>query len=174
MCERQTNVDVIATRLEAEAGPQDVVIVNPWFIGVTLSRYYGGRSRVMTIPPIADHTISRYDLLKQQMLESDATAPVRQAIDDALKTGHRVWVVGGLLVPPPGVTIPSSLPPPPLPDTGWNSMPYELLWSKQVGSWLHSRSSACRNVDPGVRGGQLEDVHLIVCDGWRNIAMAEK
>jgi uncharacterized membrane protein len=172
MHERQTNLDVIAARLEAEAGPRDLVVVNPWFLGVTLSRYYGGPSPVMTIPPIADRTISRYDLLRQQMLAADATAPLRQAIDGALSTGHRVWIVGGFLVLPGDGSIPATLPPPPLPETGWNSMPYELLWSKQVAVWLHTRANACHTLDPGVRGGRLEDAHLIVCSGWRHAAMA--
>jgi hypothetical protein len=167
---RQTNVDVIADRLEVETSPSDLVLVNPWFLGVTMTRYYGGPSRVMTIPPIADRTISRYDLLKEQMLQPDATAPLRHAIDGALSSGHRVWLVGGFLEPPPEVRLPDSLPPPPLPVTEWNSTPYELLWSKKVALWLNSRSTGCRNVDPGVPGGALENAHLIVCQGWRRSA----
>ena len=167
MHERQTNVDVIAGRLHAEAGPQDLILVNPWYLGVTLSRYYRGKSQVMTIPPIGDRTISRYDLLKEQMLTADATAPVRQAIDRALSSGGRVWLVGGLLAPPPGVDIPASLPPPPLPDTEWNSMPYELLWSKQVAFWLGKRVNTCSPIDLGVPGGRLENAFLVVCAGWR-------
>jgi hypothetical protein len=170
MHERQTNVDVIATRLAAETSPRDLVLVNPWFMAVTLSHYYGGPSQVMTVPPIADRTISRYDLLKQQMLAPDATAPLRHAIDGALSTGHRVWLVGGFLEPPAGAAVPASLPPPPLPETGWNSVPYELVWSKQVASWLHVRASGCRNLDPGAAGGKFENAHLIVCSGWRYAA----
>ena len=174
MHDRQTNLDVIADRLEAESGPRDLVVVNPWFLGVTMSRYYGGQSQVMTIPPIADRTISRYDLLKQQMLQPDATAPLRQAIDGALSTGHRVWLVGGYLQPPPEIGVPESLPPPPLPNTGWNSMPYELVWSKQVAAWLHLRARGCRAVDPGARGSLLENAHLIVCEGWRQSGPADQ
>ena len=94
----------------------------------------------------------------------------RQAIDAALSTGHRVWLVGGFLLPPRDVFVPDSLPAPPLPETGWNSMPYELLWSKQVGGWLNARGTGCRNVDPGVQGGRLENAHLLVCEGWRKTA----
>ena len=167
MQQRQTNLDVIASRLEAEAGASDLVLVSPWFFGVTLSRYYHGPATVMTIPPVADRTISRYDLLKQQMLSADAMKPLRLAIDRTLSTGHRVWIAGGLLTPPPGTPIPDSLPPPPLPDTEWNSLPYELVWSHQIGQWLLARAQNCHGIDPGVPGHPLESASLIACSGWR-------
>jgi hypothetical protein len=46
-------------------------------------------------------------------------------------------------------------------------MAYELVWSKQVGVWLVQRSKHCQAIDLGVKGGHLENAHLIVCSGWR-------
>src|SRR6266404_3305014 len=39
---RQTNVDLIAARFSSEVAPNDYVIVNPFFYGVTFKRYYKG------------------------------------------------------------------------------------------------------------------------------------
>jgi hypothetical protein len=167
MQQRQTNVDAIAARLEVEAGARDLVLVVPWYFGVPLARYYQGPATVMTIPPIADRTISRYDLLKQQMLTADPTKPLRSAIDRTLSAGQRVWIVGGLLRTNPGVVVPDSLPPPPLPDSEWNSLPYELVWSQQVARWLLARARNCQTVDPGVTGHRLEHSGLVQCSGWR-------
>jgi hypothetical protein len=169
MHERQTNLDAIAARLDAEAGPGDVVLTCPWYMGVTLSRYYSGPATTMTVPPVGDHTIARYDLLKQQMLAADAMQPLRAAIDRALSSGHRVWIVGGFIRPPNGVGVPASLPPPPLPVSGWNSVPYEVMWSGQLAAQLRSRAAACSTIDLGAAGGRLEDASLIVCSGWKGI-----
>jgi hypothetical protein len=164
---RPTNIDAIAARLEAEAGARDLVLAVPWYFGVSLARYYQGPATVMTIPPIADRTISRYDLLKQQMLTADPTKPLRSAIDRTLSAGHRVWIVGALLRANPGVVVPDSLPAPPLPDTEWNSVPYEVVWSQQVGRWLLGRAQNCQTVDPGVTGHPLEHAGLVQCSGWK-------
>jgi hypothetical protein len=160
-----TNVDLIASRLAAEAVPGDLVLANPWYLGVTLTRYYRGGAEIATIPPISDHTISRYDLLKQQMLQPDAVSSLRVRVEQVLASGHRVWMVGDIEALPPGTPLPP-LPPPPLPERGWNSVPYETLWMFQVGALLQDRAVHNRPIDIG-SGGPLEDAQLHVFEGWR-------
>jgi hypothetical protein len=167
MREPLTNVDVIAARLDKEARGGDLILTHPWFLGVTLSRYYRGPAEVVTIPPIEDRTVSRYDLLKRQMTRLHVVQPVIAAIDRALSSGHRVWLVGDYELPPDGIPdVALRLPPPPLPDSGWNSAPYETLWAFQVGG--HLRKHAVYDVVVRVRrGGRLEDVALRRFSGRR-------
>jgi hypothetical protein len=164
---RQTNIDVLASYLNGAVRPGDMVVTNPWFLGVTLSRYYSGPAAISTVPPIADQRVSRYDLLKAQMLRPDPMAPVLGRIESVLKGGHRVWLVGNYEPPPAGLT-PADLrlPPPPLPERGWASAPYELLWSFQLGGFLRDHAVSMETVPPGVSGGPLEHATLHTFAGW--------
>lgn len=42
---RMTNVDRIAQHLAGHAGPRDLILVNPWFYGISFHRYYQGEAR---------------------------------------------------------------------------------------------------------------------------------
>src|SRR5438128_5459168 len=64
---RQTNMDLIAARLSSEVAASDYVIVHPWHCGTTFKRYYKGDATWTTLPPLEDHTVHRYDLLKVKM-----------------------------------------------------------------------------------------------------------
>src|SRR5262249_42289903 len=68
LLERQTNIDVIAQELNRTAAPQDLVIVNPWQLGIPFSRQYHGRATWVTVPKIEDHRFHRYDLIKVKMM----------------------------------------------------------------------------------------------------------
>lgn len=50
-CGRMTNLDFVAQRLNREAGKEDLVLVHPWFCGVTFNRYYTGSAEWLTLPP---------------------------------------------------------------------------------------------------------------------------
>ena len=41
---RMTNLDLVAARLQAEAGPEDLIVIHKWFCGVTFNRYYHGQA----------------------------------------------------------------------------------------------------------------------------------
>src|SRR4051794_30165090 len=73
---RQTNVDLAANRLNQMAEAGDTILVNPWYIGVSFNRYYHGAASWNTVPPISDHLVHRYDLLKEQMEASDPIDPL--------------------------------------------------------------------------------------------------
>ncbi len=60
---RQTNVDLIAAELRS-VGEQDLILVYPWYCGATFSRYYAGRARWTTLPPLEDQRLQRLDLLE--------------------------------------------------------------------------------------------------------------
>ncbi len=50
--------------------------------------------------------------------------PLIEQAEAALRAGHRVWLVGMMAIPVPGVPPPPDLPPPPLPYSGWSDRPY--------------------------------------------------
>jgi hypothetical protein len=161
--ERQTNVDAIALHLEEHAESGDLVVVNPWVFAISFARYYHGSAPLTTLPPLADHRIHRYDLVKQAMQTADPIAPLRAQVQEVLEGGGRVFVVGGLHAPAPGKA-PPRLAPPPLPGTGWSSEPCEAAWSMEIGALLRRHATSISDVDtPHAR----EYAYLRVFQGWR-------
>src|SRR6185295_15582270 len=56
--EPQTNIDAVASAINTQATSGDVVIVNPWYLMTSLSRYYTAGATIVTVPPI-DHLTDR-------------------------------------------------------------------------------------------------------------------
>ena len=165
---RQTNVDLIAQYVHTAAQPGDLILVNPWYVGITFNRYYRGPVRWMTLPPMEDLTVHRYDLLKLRMTSAEPLAPLYGAIQGALESRHRVWLVGGLLFPPAGY-VPPVLPPAPGLPTGWSDGPYTIGWALQTGHFVQTHAERLAvvkiPVDRPVNG--LENMGLLVVEGWR-------
>jgi hypothetical protein len=165
-----TNVDVWAVELKTEASPEDFVMVTPWFDGITFAHYYEGAAPWTTLPPIADHLTHRYDLLRAQMLTTNAIQTVLEKITRTRRDGQRVW----LLCPAKymnllkqGVPRPEDLPPPPLPGSGWSPDPYEAMWTSQAVFLLVSHGQQIHQVDGGAGASHVgEDLDLLVTDGW--------
>jgi len=91
---RQTNVDLIAARLSSEVGPNDYVIVYPFYCGVTFERYFKATESWTTLPPLEDYTLQRWDLFEAKMQTKYPIAPVFDRIVPTLQSGNRVWFVG--------------------------------------------------------------------------------
>lgn len=168
---RMTNVDLVAERIAAEAVPGDLVVVAPWYYGVSYLRYGGGSTPWMTVPDLADHRIHRYDLVKERMAQAEPLADVLGAVERTLRSGNRVWVVGEIEIPPPGTPVPV-LPPAPAAGSGWREQPYLQAWSLQLGAFLRDHATAGGRArlpsppfnDP-VNG--YERLELLVFSGWR-------
>lgn len=163
---RQTNMDLVARELEREAGPQDLVLVYSWYFGVSFQRYYHGATPWTTVPPLADVAIHRFDLVKEQMKLPEPMRPIEQRVAATLGAGHRVWVVGFVSFPPPGMT-PRKLPPPPLPQSGWNAGPYLAEWETETGTLLRTYGAQGEEVRVPASGpvSRYEDVALYRIDG---------
>ncbi|MCX6893920.1 MAG: hypothetical protein NTZ16_00075 [Verrucomicrobia bacterium] len=137
---RLTNVDVLAQRLAAVAAPGDYVVVTPWYCGIGFERYFKSTAPWTTLPPLADHSGHRYDLIHEQMKNPDAIAPVLEKISATLRAGKRVWVVGWMEIPAPSAKPPTPLPPPPLKYSGWSDMPYAITWAGQTAHFLRQHA----------------------------------
>jgi hypothetical protein len=164
---RQTNVDLIAARLAKEAAPDDYIIVNPWYCGVTFQRYYQGRTPWTTLPPLDDHGLHRYDLLKIKMQMENPIQPVLDKVASTLQSGNRVWIVGrGIRLygsPPP------NLRPAPNNPWGWLDEPYSRIWGVQVGHLITTHAGQGAVVmRPSTNGvNSLENLPVVLITGWR-------
>ncbi|HYH47463.1 MAG TPA: hypothetical protein VEG34_17415 [Thermoanaerobaculia bacterium] len=168
---RMSNVDLVASRLEANAAEGDLVLVNPWFYGVSFQRYYQGRARWMTVPSLPDHRMHRYDLLKARMAAAHPLADVLNAVRHTLRSGKSVWLVGSYTAPPEG-ELPPMLGPAPVGSLwGWRDAPYVASWGLQIGDVLKRRARHQRVVEVPLDGpvNGHEILGLRKLRGWRRL-----
>jgi hypothetical protein len=168
--ERQTTVDVTAQTVTARADGKDLVVVVPWQIGITFSRYYHGVSRWMTIPNVEDHRVHRYDLCKVKMTSEHPIDDLREAIQSTLSSGNRVWFVGGLNLPHPEEG-PMILPPAPASRFKWDCRAYTAAWWQQLSVFAVLHATKINSVPlpelGSVRVNELEQTSLSVAEGWQ-------
>lgn len=172
---RQTNVDVIAQRLGSVARNDDLILINSWNYGIPFQRYYKGEATVSTIPPIADLRFHRCDLAKRQMMSPAPLAPLLQEMEKTLRSGHTVWIVGSLQLPPQGQ---EPLTPPPGYDgaNGWEGGDFYRAWSEQVASVLsrHMESFELVRLPLPQQISAYEHLPLAAIRGWRGDSLAAK
>lgn len=166
---RMTNVDTTAQILQTQAEPRDLVIVNPWFVGISFGRYYHGPAPWLTLPDLADHRMHRYDLLMERMRSDAPIADVLDAARRTLASGGRVWVAGSFQAPPAGQAPPRLGPAPEGSPWGWQDVPYSVSWSMQLGAFLRDHAARGGEVEVPAPGpvSDFERVRLHVFEGWR-------
>lgn len=166
---RQTNMDRVAEALERTSRPGDLIVVNPWYFGVSFQRYYHGPAPWTTLPPIEpDIKLHRNDALKRLMAQPRPIRPVLERIADTLKAGSRVFIVGGVsLARQP----PELLPPAPSGPWGWYSGPYIHAWGLEASYFLQSYAANIDMEGPRAKGliNPHEDVRLDVAWGWNAV-----
>jgi hypothetical protein len=166
---RQSNIDLVAAALKAQAQPHDMIVVSPWYYGVSLQRYLGTNGW-MTLPPMDEIRIHRYDLMKQQMEAEAPIAPLLAGITQTLRSGHTLWVLGTFQLPPQGQPQPI-LPPY---KGGGMDMPdarYFYSWMFQVSQLVQDHATRGERAPIPVPGNlpinPLEDVSVLRFAGWR-------
>ncbi len=166
--ERKTNIDLIAAKLGSIAEKDDLIVVFPFYCGVTFDRYYKGSTRWVTLPDMDDHAYHRYDLFKDRMMQNEPIRPVVEGMLRTLKEGNRVWLVGGLAFPRQGGT-PGTIAPAPHSPYGWSEDAYQRTWSRQAGYALRMHGETLRQVRVPTDGevNKFENVPLLVVQGWR-------
>jgi len=168
---RFTNVDTWAAELKSNAAPGDYVVIIPWFCGITFNHYFHGATAWTTLPPLADYATHRYDLVKLQIQNPNAIQPVLDHIVTTLQQGHRVWILAGLGwmdVPDPGTAAPATLPPAPLPLSGWSETPYTMVWTSQVAHLVGDHAAQFARVKNPTAGIQIiENTELFLAAGWK-------
>jgi hypothetical protein len=166
---RMTNLDLVAARLNREAGNDDLILMHPWFCGPAFGRYYKSNAPWLTLPPLADHRLQRLDLFKEQMQQDAPIQPVLEKLETALRNGHVVWLVG---------SYPFSNPPrmPPIwprageGPGGWNEAPYMTIYGMQVAYFLqaHALESKAVKLDSTQAVNPFENFPVTAVTGWRS------
>jgi hypothetical protein len=165
--QRQSNVDLAAQKLEEFGQSHELIVVNPWYYGVSFNWYYHGATPWVTCPMMSDHTVHRFDLLKAKMMAWNPIDDLRDLIGQTLKSGNRVWFVGGVQFLPAGQE-PVPLPPAPNSEFGWNLDAYAFLWSQELGMFLRRHAVNGQFIPLGTDQpvNYLENLPLLVVEGW--------
>lgn len=168
---RHTNLDIVAARLRTATRAGDLVLIPRWECAISLRRYYRGPAEVVTLPPIEDHRFHHYDLVIRALMTPDATRPVLDKMESALRTGHRVFIVGDLVFPEPDAE-------PPKPNLlrrnaegEWEGERGNSLGIFQAGQFLRAHTTAESRIEVPVPGEEdvqeFEYLRLAVTEGWR-------
>ena len=165
-----TNVDKLASSVAADASPQDFVVVTPWYCGISFDRYFKSATPWQTLPPLADHTLHRYDLVLAQMQDTNSLAPVLEKISATLRGGHCVWVIADRLKIPTASAFEPPVPsPPPLKNSGWSDGPYSTSWAARTGFFLSRHSEHFEELQTSHATVSFqENLHLFMAQGWRD------
>jgi hypothetical protein len=170
---RRTNLDLACNILAEKAAPNDLILVNLrlYWLSPGFDLLYHGQVPWTTIPILPDDRFSRlapWMRIKEIMETPDAIKPTLDKIESTLRLGNRVWIVGAIQLPPIGAP-PKRLPPAPLPDSGWNCIPYTENWSSEVAHFLMENVEQLIKCDiPSKQPvSTLEDVQLFYAHGWR-------
>jgi hypothetical protein len=164
---RMTNVDLAANELTATARPGDLVVVVPWYCGITFQRYYRGRAPWITVPDFERHEFHTHLLVAEKMKQGEsAIGPELARIERTLRGGGTVWVVGQAAAPDPGHAPP---PLPPLPPEGGPAARYLDTWELRVGALLedHARSGGRVPLPEPGPVNAWESLPLFRVEGWR-------
>lgn len=162
-----TNLDVIARSLEQRAGPGDLVVVNPWYSGVTFARYYHGAAPWVTLPDVGGHQFQHYAPLLAKMGEERPIQPILGRIEETLAAGGRVWIVGNMVRLRPGY-VPEDLPP--SRDggrTGPNDLDYMRAWLIEMAACLqvHAKHVQLSDIEQPALIKDYEEAALFVAEG---------
>jgi hypothetical protein len=165
---RATTMDAIAAELEARATKDDLIVVHPWYAGITFARYYDGVAPWMIVPDLDTRLFQPYGAFKRRMAETNPIERELERIAATLRAGGRVWLAGEPRFVEPGRQ-PGSLPPAPHGPRGWYEAAYSDLWSTQTAYLLQTSARDLRPVPLAVRAPTLwyEDFTLVVASGVR-------
>jgi len=165
---RQTNMDLIALKLEKSFVKGDMILVSRDYYGISLQHHYNGIGRFVTLPPIADLRVHRYDLVKEKMVSADPLQPVFSRIAETLQSGGKVWIVGSLHFLPEG-RVPEPFPPAPHSRFGWSGGIYRMNWRAQVGHFVKSHCLKLERLPALTEEvvNRYENCSLSMAQGWQ-------
>lgn len=167
---RRTNMDILTVKLESISVKNDLIVVNPFYFGIPFEHYYKGDAPWVTLPPITDHRLHRYDLFKEKMTETEPLVIVHDQIQKTLQAGNRVWVIGGGIYFLKDGESPGELPPAPHSPYGWSEGAYSDVWWRQTAYLIqqHATNAGAISIDYKGPISPYENAQLFVFQGWRS------
>jgi hypothetical protein len=163
---RRTNMDTIAAALNKVVHKDDLVVVHPFYYGVSFSRYYAGQAPWTTFPPIADHSLHRWDLIKDKMQEIAPEQPVIDRVESTLRNGRRVWIVGYLILPSPWQARATARRLAPQENGRWDEFAYDRAGAAVLGQvpWENGARVRHWKIDHTVSVNEYENIRAVVAD----------
>jgi hypothetical protein len=163
---RRTDCDLAAAAVAERADENDIAIVMRFTHSVTFQRYYHGAASWKSVPDVADHRQQRWDLARDAMMDPDSIREILSRIESALRSGHKVFLVGRF--PRAESAAPVTLPP--APQSGWRLFAYQNNWDKQITYLLRIHAvetervalGQTRSIDP------REHEEVFAFSGWRD------
>ena len=126
-----TTVDEVAQQIEEQARPDDLIVISPWYTGLTFQRYYHGSAPWIRLPNLApDRMTDGYPEVHDKYLTLSSPEAVRPELDRiraTLEAGGRIWWVG-LIQKLPSDEPPLTLTAAPDPSYGWAESAYNESW----------------------------------------------
>jgi hypothetical protein len=165
-----TNVDRVAAALGARARRGDLIVVSPYFCGISFGRYYRGAADWMVLPNGDRPRVCRTDRILAAMRAEDPLAALRRRIDASLAAGHRLFVV----VEVPVFPAPPGAPPRPVvpdPTLGWNAGPSFRFWELSLAHHLAGPERQVAAIEvPADDVSHLERLRVSEVRAWRSQA----
>lgn len=161
-----TNCDSAAATVASNAQAGDIVVLTRFDYGLTFEHYYRGAGPWQTLPPITDYSVFRWDLVKQRMTESDPIREVLERVENALRSGHKVFIIGHLTSFPAEQPLP--LAPAPSSQHGWSLYAYLANWRDQLAYLIsrHALEGAKVSLASDQRVDPVEELNVSVISGW--------
>ena len=102
-------------------------------------------------------------------MKANSIQPTLDLVQETLRGGGKVWIVG-YISQLPECAEPPILRPAPDPEYGWDNNAYVEIWSLNLNYFLRSHAEGPESLD--MRSSQavddIEDVPLCVYHGWRD------
>ena len=128
------------------AAGRDLVIVYPWYLGVSFSAYYKGTAPWQTMPPLPDHRLHRYDLARAASEDLRSGDELISRAASVLAGGGTVWVAGFPLYEESAAYVAK-------PERATGIAAADLRWSNQLAALLKTaRAQVVVAPDPKVAG----------------------
>jgi hypothetical protein len=167
-----TNMNIVAVQMSMRAERGDLIVIYPWYFGITFGRYYTGSVGWVTLPQVDDLRFHRYDLIKQDMLTDKPIKPILDRVEAALTSGHRVWLVGGLPGGNPGEIEAPKLASAPASNaqSGWLEPDYSFAKGRQAADFVsnHVQHSWLLTIPSDQCLIGFETVPVFMVAGWKN------
>ncbi len=166
---RLTNVDLAATTIAQRAKPLDLIVVDNYFYAISFHRYYHGKTPWLSLPEVSAPGLHRWDILIDTMRRPRPLQPVLDRIDQTLRAGHDVYVVGFAPLGH-GPSAPADLSPAPAGSSGWNLWPYMRRWMSQIAYAAQTQAAHGQVLTSPCSQPvcNAEQVNAVVVSGWNS------
>jgi hypothetical protein len=146
---RMTNIDLVAQKLATEAEPNDLIVISPWYMGMSFQRYYHGSTQWTTFPDVNHSLGAGYLEMKQKVMSKGTPAGINEdlaRIRKVLQSGGQIWWVGQFR----SVRlkhVPMVLEPAPDPKHGWDEGAYVNSCLEFAGREIRTSAVLVRRVE---------------------------